>query len=185
MAETLRETLMLVGQVAEHLERRKAGWRHHNGDQRPLVLLIDEFAESLRPLPPHDRERLLDLVQALGYGGRKYGVCCVLLAQSWLTGSIGSSGVRNPLRAAIVHAMRADEGRALTGLRAEAWPSDPQELQPGEAYVLGVGTSGLVRVRVPLLGSPTRAPAARLRFELGARSKLAPRRLHPGSTDCP
>lgn len=93
------------------------------------MVFIDEFAESLL-LPPGDRDRLLDLVQVLGYGGRKYGVCCVLLAQSWLTGSIGSSGVRNPLRAAIVHAMRADEGRALTGLRAEAWPSDPQELQP-------------------------------------------------------
>jgi hypothetical protein len=158
VAETPRETLMLVGQVADQLEQRKAGWRHHNGDQRPLVLLIDEFAESLRLLPPGDRERLLDLVQLLGYGGRKYGVCCVLLAQSWLTGSIGSSGVRNPLRAAIVHAMRADEGRALTGMRAEAWPSDPQELRPGEAYVLGVGASGLVRVRVPLLESPTRAP---------------------------
>ncbi len=59
----------------------------------------------------------------------------------------------------MVHAMKADEGRTLTELRAEAWPGDPQQLQPGEAYVLGVGDSGLVNVRVPLLGSPTRAGA--------------------------
>jgi hypothetical protein len=71
------------------------------------VLLIGEFAESLRLLPPGDREHLLDLVQVLGYGGRKYGVCCVLLAQSWLTGSIGSSGVRNPLIACGVQKLRS------------------------------------------------------------------------------
>ena len=91
------------------------------------MVLIDEFAESLRLLPPRDPERLLDLVQVIGHGGRKYGVATVL-AQSWLTGAIGTSGARKPLRAAVVHAMRADEGRALTGLRADAWPADPQEL---------------------------------------------------------
>src|SRR5262249_38359176 len=158
VAETPRETLLLVDQVAEQLEQRKAGWRRHQGEQRPLVLLIDEFAESLRLLPPGDRERLLDRIQVLGYGGRKYEVACILLAQSWLTGAINSSQVRNPLRAAVVHAMRADEGRALTGLRAEAWPADPGDLPAGEAYVLGVGSSSLIRVRVPLLESPMRAP---------------------------
>src|SRR5262249_10751291 len=68
VAETPRESVLLVEQVAEQLERRKHGWRHRNGDQRPLVVLIDEFAESLRLLRSHDREKLLDLVQALGYG---------------------------------------------------------------------------------------------------------------------
>lgn len=31
LAEMRRETLMLVDQVADQLERRKAGWRRHNG----------------------------------------------------------------------------------------------------------------------------------------------------------
>lgn len=180
VAESPRETLMLVDQVAEQLEQRKAGWRKHHGDQRPLVLLIDEFAESLLLLPPGDRERLLDRIQVLGYSGRKYDVACVLLAQSWLTGAINSSQVRNPLRAAVVHAMRADEGRALTGLRAEAWPSDPVDLSPGEAYVLGVGSSGLIRVRVPLLESPPRAPARASAPNSNLASEWLPTGFRPG-----
>ena len=177
VAETPGETLLMADHVLELLERRKGGWRRHNGDQRPLVLLVDEFAESLRLLSPRDRERLLDKIQIIAYSGRKYSVACVLLAQSWLTAAINSSQVRNPLRAAVVHAMRADEGRALTGLRAEAWPADPSMLEPGEAYVLGVGASGLVRVRVPLLGPSTRAGAY-----AHADSEPAPDRLQTGST---
>lgn len=159
VAESPRETLHLVERVHDQLERRKSGWRRHNGDQRPLVAVVDEFAESLRLLPPGDRERLLELIQIIGYSGRKYGVATVLLAQSWLTGGVFTSQVRNPVQASITHAMRADEARALTGLRAEAWPSDPMGLPPGEAFALGIGSSGLLRIRVPLVEPLTRAHA--------------------------
>jgi hypothetical protein len=172
IAETPRETLLLVDEVAEQLERRKAGWRRHNGQQRPLVLLVDEFAENLRLLPPRDRERLLDLIQVIGYSGRKFGVASVLLAQSWLTGGVYTSQVRNPLQAAIVHAMRADEGRALTGLQASAWPSDPMQLPPGEAFTVGIGGSGLLRIRVPLLGSASGSTAAPDRLQTGSTLML-------------
>jgi hypothetical protein len=96
------------------------------------------------------------------------------------THNFADSQVRNPLRAAVVHARRADEGRALTGLRAEAWPKpDPQDLATGEAYVLGVGSSGLIRVRVPLLESPTRAPAPG--GALRAASRPIPSHFAPAS----
>src|SRR5262249_9082017 len=59
---TPREKLMLLDQVADQLERREGGWRRQVGDRRPLVLLVNEFAEGLRLLPPRDPERLRDLV---------------------------------------------------------------------------------------------------------------------------
>lgn len=159
-AETPAETLMMLERVHDQLEQRKAGWRRRSGAQRPIVAIVDEFSETLRLLSPANRERMLNLVQIIGYGGRKYGVAAILMAQSWLAGGVYSSQVRNPLPASIVHTMRADEARGLTGINAGGWPpgADPLNLPPGEAYTLGIGSSGLLRVRVPQLGS-TRARA--------------------------
>jgi hypothetical protein len=162
IAETPRETLHLLERALSQLESRKRLWRASGGSDKPLVAIVDEWPETLRTLPPRDRERLLDVVQLIGYAGRKYGVAVLLVAQSWLVPAVGSSQVRNPLRAAIVHAMRADEARALAGLPAAAWPADPAELVPGEAFVCGVD-SGITRVRMPLVDVPL----------LGARPVLA------------
>lgn len=63
----------------------------------------------------------------------------------------------------------------MTGLRAAAWPADPQDLPTGEAYVLRVAASGLIRVRVPLVESPcarARTRAASGRFPATSLSLL-------------
>lgn len=149
VAETPREILMLVERAHAELERRTRIWRLDGGrDRRPVVVAIDEWTSLLRR--PEIADRLLSLLEDIGQQGRKYGVAAILLAQSWTTAAVGSSQVRNPLPGAVIHRMRPDEARMLSGLRAVALPTDTLELAPGEAYVAGI-EGALARVRVPQL----------------------------------
>ena len=132
----------------QELERRQRLWRMaRTAPPAPWLLAVDEWTSLLRG---RDADRLLDLLEDIAQQGRKYGVAVMLVAQSWSAAAVGSSQLRNPLPAAIVHRCRPDEARMLSGLPAASLPSDVHELAPGEAYVVGLGDA-VQRVRVPRL----------------------------------
>lgn len=88
-----------------------------------------------------------------GFSGRKFHVAVIVMGQSWMRSVIGSTAIRNVVPTAAVFRMRADEARAVSGLRSEYWETDALMVEPGEGYMCGL-TSGAVRVRVPALPSP-------------------------------
>lgn len=157
----------------DEFQRRKAAAKAHQPyDQRPVILVIDEWTSLLRgelgdELPP--------LLAALTTEGRKYGVNALLLAQRWEAAAAGGSDVRNTLTAHYVHRMRGDEARMMTGLRASALPDDTLALQPGQAYLFD--TKGNIRkVATPLM---TPADLARVAQALGAAPSAPPSTPRP------
>ncbi len=158
VGETQSEITALVGRAHDEPTRRQRLWRlSRHADQRLLIVVIDEWTSILRGFGV---ELLLDRLEDLSQQGRKYGVAMVLLAQSWSAGAVGSSQLRNPLPTSIVHRMRRDEARMLTGLPAEALPLDVHALEPGEAYIVGVDGPP-ARIRVPQLQLPPSVPPSR------------------------
>lgn len=130
--------------------------RKHSTDRRPLVVVVDELPEQIRLLGDRDRARLREALEIIGFGGRKFGVSVILLAQSWTRAVVGGTAVRNLVPAAGIFRMRRDEALAMSGIRAESWPDDPLSLPPGEAYLVGV-SSDISRIRVPALPSTLRS----------------------------
>lgn len=170
VAETPREILALAQAAHAELEHRQRSWRLiPPADVKRVVLAIDEWTSLLRG---EHAAKLLDLLEDIAQQGRKYGVAVLLIAQSWSASAVGSSQLRNPLPAAVLHRMRPDEARMLSGLRGEAVPDDTLALPPGEAYVVGVD-DGIVRARVPALGAPHAVPMP---------SRAVPEPSEPGVT---
>jgi hypothetical protein len=139
------EAVMVAEQAADELRRRQRMARMGvPPPTAPAVLFLDEWTALMRGVAA---ERLGRLLTSIISEGRKYGVAAVLSAQSWNAGVVGGSFVRNPLPAAVVHRMRPDEARVLSGLRGDAVPPDVAQLPAGVAYA--VGSWGVSRITVP------------------------------------
>lgn len=130
--------LELVDRVHAIMQRRIEG---RDTSRSAQLLLIDEWTSLIRR---PEAAQLLARLEDIAQQGRKFGVGCLLMAQDWAAAAVGSTQLRNPLGVAIVHAMRPDAARNLTGPGVDL--SDVRTLGPGEAYLV---RDTVERIRVP------------------------------------
>jgi hypothetical protein len=145
--EEPRRIREMVETAAMEIQARK----HGAPSTAQVVVVVDELIEQVRLLGGRDRERMREALEILSSSGRKFSVSSILLSGSWTRAMVGGTAVRNLAPTAAIFKMRRDEALSMCGLTAEAWPSDPLSLPPGEAYLVGVG-SDVVRIRVPSFG---------------------------------
>lgn len=138
------EAIYVAERAADELRRRMRMARVGAApDRAPVLLAIDEWTSFMRG---ERAEQLEKLLVAIISEGRKFSVFAALSAQSWAAGVVGGSFVRNPLPLALIHKMRGDEARMLTGPRV-VLPGDAISLPTGSAYALT--SAGISRVVIP------------------------------------
>lgn len=135
----------LCRRIVDILSQRKSV----GAEGPPLLLVIDEWTATL--IDPNAKDAAKSISESLALittQGRKFGIYALLLGQRWSAEAAGGTKVRNTLSATVVHRMRSDEARMLTGLIGSSVPRDLNTLRPGEAYV-NTAQGDSMRLRFP------------------------------------
>ena len=114
-----------------------------------ILLVFDEFTSTLRRLGK-DSEAVSSILANVASEGRKFGIFALLIGHNWNAESTGGTEVRDNLTSAMVHNLRPNEARMMTGLTAASLPADTHSLQPGQYYLLPK-SGDMVKVQSPFM----------------------------------
>lgn len=151
LAEPPAEDPAPIAALCERIVGILNGRKKTGAEGPPLLLVIDEWTATL--MDPNAQDAAKSIAASLALittQGRKYGIYALLLGQRWSAKSAGGTEVRNTLSATVLHRMRTDEARMLTGLIGTSVPKDLSKLRPGECYVY-TAQGDDYRLRIPFV----------------------------------